>query len=544
MTSLSDRLRENVPAVALLLAFVCSIALKLSIFGVGSPFITIDDKTAFEGGFLVWFGNTPPQRMYLESWVYGITCLVVYAFRCLTGLASTGLGANIVADAYRDFFSQPEPYVQAYRGLTLVLDLATTLFVYLAARRVLAGQWRVWRPSRSRRCSCSRTTFTGHRSSLAPTRCSPSLPHWACIFYVLSEGGTRRTFLFASAVALGLGAGVKLHGAFLVIFLCVDLLRIHGFRAGLCKAIPFAILGGFFFCVGAGSPLFDPLLYVKLRVRNVQDDHSPWITWGAHFVTFLRGAGWIALPAALLGCFYAFARKAQPVVREVGSFAVVAIGWALLFGITRPLRAYWMLPALPVFYVLAVYAAGRLPVKRLGEALVAVMLAVLLFQSIEQVRQLRSVPYDELRDWVVQNVQGDAFYVLGDDALILPKNERSLQVTGEVLRRSMQRDVQSGMPYTMRHAKNWEERSTLELLDMLGYRASGGYEFYDFNTTPPEGLAEVLELKDLRYILVQAGYTLEQQLPQLREVKYRLVGEKIGAGGNERGLKYRIYERE
>ena len=39
-------------AWCLLAVFVISTAIRIATLGVGSPFITIDDKTAFEGGFL------------------------------------------------------------------------------------------------------------------------------------------------------------------------------------------------------------------------------------------------------------------------------------------------------------------------------------------------------------------------------------------------------------------------------------------------------------------------------------------------------------
>ena len=57
---MTDR-RPSWPTLALLMALVVSLAAKLAVLDVGAPFISIDDRTTFEGGFLVWFGHAPPQ---------------------------------------------------------------------------------------------------------------------------------------------------------------------------------------------------------------------------------------------------------------------------------------------------------------------------------------------------------------------------------------------------------------------------------------------------------------------------------------------------
>jgi hypothetical protein len=533
-------------AAAFLAAVLLFIGIRLAILSVGAPFISIDDKTAFEGGFLVWFGNAPPQRMYVESWLYGLVCLFVYGGKLLAGASSSGLGADLVADAYRDFLLHPEDYVRAYRLFTLAVDIGTAVLVLRMAIHVLGERWRGWAAVAVG--AMFLFSYNLHWSGIVAR--PDSFLTFCCalglLLYLLSDAGRKWALLVWSAITLGVATGFKLHGAFLVIFLCIDLLRLHGLSNGLRKAVPFAFIALFFFCVAAGSPLFDPLMYLKLRVANYRDDHSPWITWGSHFITMLRGGGWLALAAAFLGCYFAFARsRDEHPTRDISTIAVVALGWTVLFGITRPLRAYWMLPSLPVFYVLAVYAATRLSPKKIGAVAVPVMLAVLALQVFGQIRDLRSAAYDSLSEWVAKNAASEAFYIVGDDALFLPKNTRCLERTGQVLSRIIERDRADGVPFTLRHMKNWEERSTLNLYDMLGFRQDAGFEYYDYNTTPPETLGDVVDLGTVKYFIVQDGFDLAR-VPQLGtdpESHFDVVAQATGAGGGAQGLKYRIYAR-
>jgi len=57
-------------------AFLISFALKAANIGVGAPQFMIDDFTLYQGGFLVWFGQAPPQHAFLESWVCGLSSLL------------------------------------------------------------------------------------------------------------------------------------------------------------------------------------------------------------------------------------------------------------------------------------------------------------------------------------------------------------------------------------------------------------------------------------------------------------------------------------
>src|SRR5688572_4306995 len=60
-------------ALTLAAAFLISFALKAANIGVGAPQFMIDDFTLYQAGFLVWFGQAPPQHAFLESWVCGLS---------------------------------------------------------------------------------------------------------------------------------------------------------------------------------------------------------------------------------------------------------------------------------------------------------------------------------------------------------------------------------------------------------------------------------------------------------------------------------------
>jgi len=544
--ALSTAAATNYPILALLALFLVAVACRISVLATGSPFITIDDKTAFEGGFMVWFGQAPPQRMYIESWIYGVVCLGVYATKCLTGLASGGLNINFIADAYRDFYGHPDAYVLVYRIFTLIVDLATALLVFLIARRVVENRWRGWAAV----CAAGmfllsyNTIWSGvvaRPDSLLTFFCTLGL-----LLYLKSNLGQNLGWLLASAVILGVAAGQKLHGAFLVIFLCVDLLRVHGLKAAAPRIVLLAGVSGFFFCVATGSLLFDPLTYVKLRMANYGDDLSLWMKPGGQFWTMLRGSGWLAIPLALVGIWHSFSGRRPAEQDAARTMAVIVVGWLLLFASIRQLRAYWMLPALPVLYIVAVYGAISISRQVWGKIAVSALLVVLAVQSVLQIQSLRVARYDGLRSWIVEHVGERPFYILGYDALILPKNTRCIERTREVLLQLIEVGRGQGVTFTERHIRNWEERSALKLLDILDFRFEGGYEFYDFHSSPPDVLDSIVSLREMHYLIVQDGFDLDRA-PSIRDglaKDYVPVAETYGAGGGKDGLKYTIYKKK
>jgi hypothetical protein len=535
--------RASTRWLAFALILFCVLLLRASVLGVGAPYITIDDDTAFEGGFLVWFGHAPPQRMYLESWLYGLSAVCVYAYRLLSGVATGGFDVDLITHAYRDFYGNPQPYVLAFRAFTLLLDLATVCFCYGIARRVLAERWGGWAAV----CVAAMYGFSYNTiwSGIVarPDSVLAFLSAGGVYLYLRSDSGRDLRWLLAAAVLLGMAAGQKLHGALMTVLLCADIVRVQGLRAGWRAATVLACVSLFLFCVAAGSVLFDPLLYAKLRMANYKDDFSPWIHAGDQVGTTLRGMGWVTAPLLLYGVYCAFARReAPPALRTL---AVLSIGWLLLFLSIRQLRAYWMLPILPVFYATAVFGITQLPWRALRAAAVVAVLAVLTLQSGAQIRALRSAEYRGLRDWVVTHARDRPFYILGFDALTLPKNTQCMAHTARIVQRILDADRAAGLSFTTRHAKNWEERTILTLQDMLGGQYEPGFEFYDYFNTPPELFAQEVSLDKLAYLVVEDRFDLARA-PAMRAVlesQFRAVADVTGAGGGESGLKYRIYAR-
>ena len=86
------------------------------------------------------------------------------------------------------------------------------------------------------------------------------------LLYYRSDFGEKPKNLVLSGVLLGLATGMKLHGAFFVIFICLDLWRQLGFLEAIRRAFWFGLVAVLVFAVAAGSVLFDPALYVKLRL--------------------------------------------------------------------------------------------------------------------------------------------------------------------------------------------------------------------------------------------------------------------------------------
>jgi hypothetical protein len=522
-------------------AFLLSLALKLANVGVGAPQFMIDDFTLYQGGFLVWFGQAPPQHAFIESWLCGLCSLAVFAVRAaLAGDWASARDGYVVSSALRDFYNAPEAYYAAYRTLLVTIDLATAAIVFQLARRVLDNVWAaVW--------VTVLFLFTAN-TAWAPLVGRPdTLLTFAATLgvylYLRGADGSSPAAFWWAAICLGLAAGLKMHGGLVTVFIALDQLRRKGLRAGLRPAAAFAATAFFFFLVADGSLLFDPLKYMKARWATYHDDYSPYIHWGDQFAVMLRGSGWLILPLAIGGAWAALRRPAPGTLKSV---AFIALGWLTIFCITRQLRGYWMLPALPLFYVLAAWCLRRIPKPRVRLAVAGAAVVVMLGQTVALAWQIKQTNLDELRAWTVATVKpGEQFYIFGDSILRLPLNTEAMRVYKAAYEREIARDIDGGMPFVARHIKNWEELSTLRLFDMLGYRNDTGYTFYNYRDMPPQKFGDIVRLDSMNYLVVQQGFAFDEVpgLAQMLADNYRLIGSRRSEGGDGRGLLHRIYRR-
>lgn len=547
---MADR-RPSAPITFLLLAAAFSLVAKLMVLKVGGPFVSIDDRTTFEGGFLVWFGHAQPQRMYLESWITGVLCLANYCYRVVTDAAPGGLGLNLVADAYRDYYLRPDSYAHVYRAFVILVDLVAAFLTWRLARRFLGAAWRGWAAVLPPAMFLLTYNTIWADVVARPDAMLPLFMTAGLLMYYRSEFGRHQGWLLGSGFVLGLGAGLKLHLAFAVIFLLADLVRVHGWRGALRTGWAFAALALLAFLVSAGIPLFDPLKYVKLRLTNAKDDASPWIRWGEQFLAMLRGSGWIVLPLSAAAVFHRGATSFRRTHPLGASLLLQVAAWLVLFGLIRQLRAYWMLPALPLFYVAAVaFAVGiarsRPTIARPAAVWAVVALAVLGAQSGREVARFRGVDQDGLRSWIMAHVGRDEpFFVFGYDGLVLPRNTACLAVMAEGIERGRVADRTAGLTFTERHLKNWEEMTELARQDLLDGRCEGGWEFYSYFSTPSEKYEGLVDMNRMRYIMVEEKFENPPDFPLAAYLAegFDLAAETTGAGGEGYGLKYRIYRR-
>ena len=539
---MKDFLRGNGAWVGLAGVFIFSAALKGSLLKIGAPFITIDDITAYNGGFLVWFGNSPPQRMFLESWVYGLSSLATYLVHLVRAGQLETLGSNLVADAYRHFHHHPEPYVTSYRSLMLLVDLATAVLTWRLARLVLADRWRGWAAALVAALYLLSYNTVWCNVVARPDTLVTFFSTLGLYWYYKSEFGERSGFFQLSAVALGLAGGLKLHAVFFVVFITLDLLRVYGLRRAWSRIVPFGLIAVFLFLVGTGMLLFDPLRYIKLRMLNVVDDASPWIQWGEQILAALKGTGWVVLPLVGLGAWQAWRDRSD---RRAGSVALLAVGWMILFLSIRQLRPYWMLPALPVFYLAAVLALTRMR-REVAAGVATLLLLALGAQTVQVTRQLGQVPYTELKTWVTDNVAADApMFIFGYEALDLPRNTACMARVRAGLEREMAADIQAGTPFVERHLKNWEETSRLTLFDLLNNTSDQGYDYYSYYLTPLDKFTGLLDMDAMQYLLVMEGFESPDDFPlqDYLAAHFTLRTTVTGNGGGGFGLTYRIYER-
>lgn len=533
---------------SLLVAILLTLALKVPNLSIGAPHVTIDDSSGYTGGFLVWFGHAPPQRMYLESWIYGVSSLATYAGKMIRTGQISGLGPDIVAEAYRDFHNQPDAHVRGYRGLMLVFDLATAALVFVLGRALMRGKNLHWVPYVAAALYLLSFNTVWCDVVARPDTVTAFFGILGLLGYYRSDFGRVRRPFILGAIALGICAGMKLHGALFVVFILLDMARHHGVRRGLAATIPFALVSLVAFAVAAGSPLFDPLLYVKLRMLNIEDDKSPWLNWGDQFVTALRGAGWIFPPLLVWAAVVSWRERGKPETSLQRSLTLLACCWLVIFLSIRQLRAYWMLPALPLFYLAGLAAVERLPKPRiLAPALVVALMLVMGWQSADQAKALRGVRYGELREWVRENISPeDPFYIFGFGVLDLPKNTLCMSRDRQGLEQGLAEDIAAGTPHFQRHLKNWEERSTLALMDMLGFRNEQGYEFYSYYGSPLDRFAGIIDIGQMKYLLVQEGFENPPDFPLQKYLAEHYVPIASGItsnGGGRNGLKHQIFVR-
>lgn len=538
-------LRRSAPYLILLVVIVVSLGNKLSVIDVGGPYVTIDDQTKYEGGFHVWFGQAPPQRMYIESWISGISSITTYVVRSFGKEGAFGI--NLIADAYRDFYTNPDPYVATYRSLMLIMDMLTALLVFFLAREVARQHREVdWIAVIATGLYLLSFNTLWAYVVARPDTMTVFFAVAGLLLYYRSDLGQRQKPLIFSGVLLGLATGMKLHAAFFVIFICLDLWRQLGLREALRRAWWFGIMAVVVFAVAAGSVLFDPALYVKLRLLNARDDASPWLQWGDQFITLLRGTGWLVVP--LVAAYIWMVRRSPDLKADsrVVSVIFMSICWLLLFASIRVLRGYWMLPALPLFYIVAACAAvyffrgyWRIPAFSL-------LFAIFGAQTWFEAKSFRDVPFNDLRQWVVQHVKPeDTIYILGYTAINLPLNTSAIGQHKRVLETGFSEAVSQGESFTKRHIRLWEERARYRLLDMLNFNSEDGYRYFGYNGFQPDVMEEVVSFSNVNYILLQEHFDLSEakQLVNLMETEFEQVESLIGPGGGGNGLSYDVYKR-
>jgi hypothetical protein len=367
--------------------------------------------------------------------------------------------------------------------------------------------------------------------------------------YFKSEQGVKVNHLFTSAIFLGCATGFKLHAAFFVVAIVIDLLRVNGIKSFIKLVMPFGAIAIFLFCVTAGSPLFDPLLYVKLRALNIKDDASPWIQQGDQFLVVLRGTGWLAIPLMLGALFLIIKQWRSTLNQNLKSLVLIASLFLLLFCSLRVLRAYWMLPALPLFYILAIYAVKQIQHKLVVIVSVMIICSLMAVQSFQQYQHFTQARYNELQTWIKANVKSeDTLYIVGYDTLFLPKNTSSLQNRKMVLTQGVEGAIQQGESFTSRHVRLWEERAELMLIDMLNATSVTGYNYYSLNSTPLEYLASAVSYEEIDFMFVMKGIKNIDTKGLLTKIQSDFVkiteanapGGKSGTGG----LTYEIYARK
>lgn len=538
------------PYLVLAIATLLALILKLQVFSAGAPYVTIDDYTLYEAGFLVWFGEAPPQRMYFESWIVGVCSITTYVLQLLLSGNVDQLSINIVADAYRAFLQSPDEFVKAYRALMLLVDLTTAWIVFFIAKHLLSPiQHARWFAAFAAGLYLFSYNTIWCYIVARPDTVTTFFAALGIYYYYKSNFGDERNYFYLSAIALGCATGFKLHAALFVVFFIFDLIRQLSFATAIKRALPFGVISVFLFAVVAGSPLFDPLLYVKLRALNVKDDASPWIEWGEQFFTVLRGTGWLIVPITITLAITAFRRNDASYNPKIISLIFVSCLFLLFFLSIRQLRAYWMLPALPLFYVAGTYMLSTVKQKAVQITAFSSLIVIFIVQSVIQSKDFDQANYGELKTWVQENVSAtDVIYILGYDILFLPCNTTCLQNRKVSLERMLDAAIDKGEPFTNRHVRQWEERARLQFIDMLDVKSETGFNYYSLNGSPLNTLHGLVDFNDIKYALVMQGYSTPESEILFTKIKAEFTylasanapGGKAGTGG----LPYDIYVRK
>lgn len=536
------------PYLCLTLLALVSLAFKFSVFTLGAPYVTIDDYTLYNAGFLVWFGQAPPQRMYFESWIAGATAIATYVVQLVQSGHLNQLGINLVADAYRAFHENPTPFVMSYRATMLVLDLLTAWLVYQLALVVFAQQHAArWLGVFAAGLYLLSYNTIWCNVVARPDTVTALFATLGMLFYFKSAAASRRGYLYLSAIALGCATGFKLHAALFVVFTVVDLYRQLPWRKATAAIIPFGLIAVIVFMTVAGSPLFDPLLYAKLRALNAIDDASPWLKWGDQFAVVLRGAAWVVIPFCIALAVLIFGKRIQsePQIRSLIFITLLVAG---TFFCIRVMRAYWMLPALPLFYLAAAYSLVLIKSRALQGGFTLACFAIATGQCYQQVKDFSNAQYHQLQDWVSTHVSPAApIYIVGYDTLFLPKNTQALVNQKKVIERQLEKALADNETFTNRHVRLWEERSQLQLIDMLNARSATGFNYYSLNAAPLEDLQGLVNFADIQYFVVDPAYKTAEakaiveklQVNFSKLVTVTAPGGRAGTGG----LAYDIYAR-
>lgn len=536
------------PYACLLFLAIVSLAFKLSVFTLGAPYVTIDDYTLYNAGFLVWFGQAPPQRMYFESWIVGATSIATYLVQLIQSGHINQLGINLIPDAYRAFHENPTPFVMSYRATMLAMDMATAWLVYQIALVIFAPQHTArWLGVFAAGLYLLSYNTIWCNIVARPDTVTALFTTLGMLFYFKSAAANRMGHLYLSAIALGCATGFKLHAALFVIFVIIDLYRQLPWRKATAAIFPFGLIAVTVFTVIAGSPLFDPLLYVKLRALNAMDDASPWLKWGDQFAVVLRGAGWAVIPACIALGVLVFGKRIQTPA-QIRSLIFIALLIVTAFFCIRVMRAYWMLPALPLFYLAAAYLLAQLKNKVVQATFVALCFGIVTAQCYQQVNDFSKAQYHQLQDWVSAHVSPSApIYIIGYDTLFLPRNTQALINQKKVIEHQLEKALADDETFTKRHIRLWEERSQLQLIDMLNARSTVGFNYYSLNGAPLEDLQGIVEFSDIQYFVVDPGYKTPEAnaIVEKLQVNFSKVATVTAPGGRAGtgGLAYDIYAR-